>query len=297
MAHIHPMHDADPYFKIDPVTRNITNMSGKVVLVQYDHNSERFTFELPRRVEEHDMSLCNNVEVHFINGSTSAKSKGFYTVNDLQISESNENFVTCSWLISHEATKYVGSLNFLIRFECVEGDEITYAWSTNVYSGVSVSQGIYNTDSFTEFYIDTLEQWKNEVKASIIEAPYVILNSSTEGSSKRLMITVDDTGTITVVDADNPNAIAFYINGVEYEAQKGMTWAEYANSTYPSSHGRFESINVDADNNTAVFIDDGTFDGAALLVDADNSQAEVFSNDVIRPNGNYQLIFTIVDDF
>ena len=48
MAHIHSVYDNDTHFKIDPATRQISNESGKVVLMQNDHNSERFTFEIPR---------------------------------------------------------------------------------------------------------------------------------------------------------------------------------------------------------------------------------------------------------
>lgn len=48
MAHKHSMYDPDTHFKIDPVTRAIVNISDKNVLMQRDHNSEIFTFELER---------------------------------------------------------------------------------------------------------------------------------------------------------------------------------------------------------------------------------------------------------
>ena len=51
MAHSHAIIDDDLYFTIDPSTREIKNESQKVKLMQYDHNSEQFTFELPRFVE------------------------------------------------------------------------------------------------------------------------------------------------------------------------------------------------------------------------------------------------------
>lgn len=57
MAHKHPIYDTDPHFKIDGDTRVIINASDvKVALMQGDHNSERFTFEIPRYVDGHDMS-------------------------------------------------------------------------------------------------------------------------------------------------------------------------------------------------------------------------------------------------
>ena len=74
MSHIHSVYDGDTHFKIDPVTRQIENTSGKVILMQNDHNSERFTFEIPRTIDGHDMSQCNAVEVHYINIDAKDKS-------------------------------------------------------------------------------------------------------------------------------------------------------------------------------------------------------------------------------
>ena len=68
MAHTHTVKDTDTLFVIDPITRAVVNAeSKKTMLMQYDHNSETFTFEIPRYVEEHDMSLCNRVEIHYNN--------------------------------------------------------------------------------------------------------------------------------------------------------------------------------------------------------------------------------------
>lgn len=145
MAVRHGVNDTDNHFIIDPVTRTIVNKSGKLVLIQYDHNSERFTFECPRYIEKHDMSLCNRVEIHFINtGTGSSRSSGVYEIKDLHISPDNSNTVICSWLISQDATRYVGKLNFAIRFECVENDTIEYAWNTGIYSDIAISKSIFN---------------------------------------------------------------------------------------------------------------------------------------------------------
>jgi len=60
MAHIHPVYDTDSHFTINPITREIKNESStKTRLIQYDHNSERFSFDMPKTVEGHDMTLCN----------------------------------------------------------------------------------------------------------------------------------------------------------------------------------------------------------------------------------------------
>lgn len=60
VEHKHPVIDTDERFVIDPATREITCASRREnVLMQYDHNSQRYTFELPRYIDGHDMSpLC-----------------------------------------------------------------------------------------------------------------------------------------------------------------------------------------------------------------------------------------------
>ena len=120
MGHVHTVSDTDTIFSINPITRAIKNESNrKTTLIQGDHNSERYTFEIPRYIEEHDMSLCNKVEVHYLNiGENGTKKKGIYTVDDLKLSEDKEK-VICSWLISENATEYKGALNFLVRYMCV----------------------------------------------------------------------------------------------------------------------------------------------------------------------------------
>lgn len=165
MAVRHGVEDTDKHFIIDPVTRNIRNESGKLILIQYDHNSERFTFECPRNVDEHDMSLCNRVEIHYINtGTGNARSTGVYEVRDLQVAQDTNNVVTCSWLISQNSTQHVGKLNFVIRFACIAEDgTIEYAWNTNIYSDIVIAKGIYNGDQFVEDYVDLLEAWKQDL--------------------------------------------------------------------------------------------------------------------------------------
>ena len=55
MSHNHNVIDTDAHYKIDGITRTIVNIDEtKRELVQNDHNSERFTFEIPRYVDGHD---------------------------------------------------------------------------------------------------------------------------------------------------------------------------------------------------------------------------------------------------
>ena len=55
MAHSHQVVDDDKSFIIDSATRTISNpATNKLILIQHDHNSERFTFELDKVIEGHD---------------------------------------------------------------------------------------------------------------------------------------------------------------------------------------------------------------------------------------------------
>ena len=161
MAHLHSIYDSDLHFKIDPITREITNQSAnKVTLIQFDHNSERFTFEIPQRyIEGHDMSLCDRVEVHYLNANAVTKEQysGVYEVEDLQISPNGEDVVICSWLVSRNATSIAGTLNFVLRFACSKDD---YVWNTAIFKGINISNGIYNSEAIVEEYADVLEQWR-----------------------------------------------------------------------------------------------------------------------------------------
>lgn len=168
MAHLHSVYDTDAHFQIDGVTRAVKNASTtKTMVVQHDHNSERFTFEIPRMIDGHDMSTCNVVQVHYINIDSSDKTKqnsGIYEVDDLQISPESEDVVICSWLISANATQYVGNLSFIVRFACTTNGVVDYAWNTAVHSSVFVSKGIFNGDVIAEEYADILEQWRRDLE-------------------------------------------------------------------------------------------------------------------------------------
>ena len=46
--------------KIRPVS------AFKKTIMQYDHNSEVFTFSVPATIEGHNVTDCTHIEVHFI---------------------------------------------------------------------------------------------------------------------------------------------------------------------------------------------------------------------------------------
>lgn len=191
MEHKHGVYDSDTRFSINAVTRQIkSDPKQKTTVIQHDHNSERFTFELPRYIEQHDMSICNKVEVHYLNidAKTKEEKNGVYVSDDLQISPDDPEKVICSWLISNNATQLVGALSFIVRFCCVEGSNVTYAWNTAVAS-VNVSAGINAGEAVVAEYADILEKWK----AELYDAGYI--NAATMQNEMSLLKSRMDTFT------------------------------------------------------------------------------------------------------
>lgn len=169
MVHSHPVYDSDPHFKIDPISRAITNDgSKKTMLMQNDHNSERFSFEIPKLVEGHDITLCNRVEIHYTNSdsTTRASNFGVYEVKDMIVDPEDENRVIFTWLVSENATQYAGSLLFTVQFSCVENGVSVYRWNTAINNAVSIAKSMNNGDVITELFPDILAQWKNELFAA-----------------------------------------------------------------------------------------------------------------------------------
>ena len=158
--------DVETHFVVDPVTREITNKDmKKKVLIQGDHNSERFTFDIPHFIEGRDVAKCNSVQVHYINiGKGGKQSTGVYTVTDLDIYPFIHDMFKCSWLISGNATKHEGHLSFMLRFaEIVNEVEVKYAWHTETYDDIKVAKNINADLEFEEEYVDIIEQWKHNV--------------------------------------------------------------------------------------------------------------------------------------
>lgn len=202
MSHTHTMKDTDPSFYIDADLRTIESLSeDPVTLVKGDHNSEVFTFEMDRYIDEHDLKLCNKVEVHYINidaNSSKNRSPGIYTVTDLKVDPEDDKNILFTWTIPITATTYAGALSFIVRFECTEGEEILYAWNTTPCNEVTVLDSIYNDEFIEEEYTDVIGEWYNEILSAKNQAldeigkSGGIVVSNTEPESDDVNVWVDN---------------------------------------------------------------------------------------------------------
>lgn len=170
MSHSSKIFDTETHFKIDPATRSITNASNSNnILVQNDHNSERFTFDMPRYVDGHDMLESTVVRIHYRNVSSNGLSRNndVYSPDDVDLLEDDENTIAFTWLLSSATTQYIGNLHFSIEFLCVDGEKVEYAWNTGVYKEITIIESIHNTEEAAAEINDALSVIANQIKSEL----------------------------------------------------------------------------------------------------------------------------------
>ena len=167
-------------FTIDSDMKIISAASDeKLIIAQGDSNSETATFKMVRYIDEQDMSLCDTVQIHYLNLSNSDKTQrisGLYQITDMKVDETDESIITFSWPISQNATKFVGSLNFLVRFA-----KDTESWNTRAFSSITIVKTIDNTGPVVEQYADVLEQWYTDLVMAGTTGINAINEAKTEG--------------------------------------------------------------------------------------------------------------------
>lgn len=216
MTHLHTIEDHDKHFVIDPITKKIQPENPeKNKLVRYDHNSERYTFEMDRIIEGHDMSLCDIVQIHYINVASNKQTKNedVYEVKDLGLLEDNDNKIAFTWLISRNATMLDGILTFAIRFACSNGDSIDYELHTEIFSSISISNTIFNDgQSIVEEYSDILNQWKHElfsIEGTIQTAKNESLKAISDSKTDALnLINKNRTDSLNAIDANRTSSLS-----------------------------------------------------------------------------------------
>lgn len=186
MAHNHTVTDSDRRFKIHPATRRIINSSGKKKLMQLDHNSEVFTFEMPRFIDGHDMALCNVLEVHFNNISEDGnEQKPNMDELTIQVDPSNEENVIFAWTITENATQLAGILSFFFRFSCVNDDgSVEYNWHTESFDGITIGDVEYNSQVVIDFYADIIHTWRVEIVEAAVAGAAEAQTKAEEAQAK-----------------------------------------------------------------------------------------------------------------
>lgn len=229
----HGVNEGSKRFKIDPESRNITNrLASKTVLVQGDINSERLVFELPRFIAGHDMTLCDKIEVHYINikEDKTEQSEDVYPVKDIAAIPDSKDLASFSWLVSGNATKYMGVLGFLIRFACMKDDELVYAWHTNIYDNVEVGKGMNNGEAVKTKYADILEAWKAEIISK--------LRAEMEGDIIALREQLDTAKAEAKAYTDTAKAEAIaHTDKLKAETDKRLNTLESLTLDYPKDSG------------------------------------------------------------
>ena len=188
MAHDHNLIDSDKPFIIDPISRSITTENKKLKLMRGDHNFERYTFEVPLVIDGHDMSLCNDIRINYENISSTIRSdisKGPYRVKDAHIVDGDKLVFT--WLVSGNATKYAGTLQFSVGFRCLNGSEVEYAWNTDNFKNMIVSDVVNNdSEEVVETHTDILAEWEERLFG---EQESVLLPDTIDGKKYKLEVT------------------------------------------------------------------------------------------------------------
>lgn len=224
MAQDHRIVDDDNRFIIDGATRLITNLTGNhPSVMQFDHNSEVLTFQMPRFMEGHDMTLCDEVKVLYKNtgSGTSASNRPVVadveTINDLEIDE-DENSIVFSWTIPEFATLYAGKIVFQFKFVC-HGDpqeaEPKFKLYTEQYSFVEVRPSLDLSEILDAQFPNLLDEiesrliaFKNEAASPTMIAADMVL-STEPNAPNSLNMPVVSNGDGSIGNPKNPKVLYF----------------------------------------------------------------------------------------
>ena len=295
MPHEHPIIDDDARFQVNTDTKALVDSEpNKRTIVQYDHNSERYTFEIPRYIEGHDMSLCNVVEFQFTNIDKTTKEEvdGFLPLTDLHVSAENESKVICSCTIDKICTQHVGPLHFSIRYACEESDgTVEYEYNTRKYTRISIADGMGNREEV------------DAVKAQI--AAYI----EREGYEKApaTYILVDEDGNeVPAVLVDEKVDLSATANdirlGTTAVTAEGVTSGEKEIPAYHTEQGR-QLVEPGESLDILMYSDRCQYTGLNVIVCAYSGAADtsvsaemVVINDKLYPAGSVEALSEVTVD-
>lgn len=257
MPHIHNIVDDDRHFKIDPTSRTISSEVERHYIVQYDHGSEQFTFEIPRIVEGHDMSLSNRIEVHYTNITRNRREQNddvYFVKDDDRITDDDNLYFT--WQIHANATQLAGSLKFSVTFLCHdENGELTYEWGTTLFDGIQVLAKNRNAESAIASHPDFYSELVRDVVDSIPEDAPIMVNGVLPDENGNIELDVSgDVASVNGVLPDKNGNITLDLSG-DVASVNGVLPDEKGNITLDLS-GDVASVNgVHPDENGNITLD------------------------------------------
>lgn len=140
----------EPRFIINANSREITIPPVfKFLAAQYDHQAETIYFEIDRYYDNVDLSKKVCIVQYSNKGNKGDISEGFSRVTNMD-TYSIDGKIIFGWSIDSNATKYVGDIEFSVRFYSIdENNEFTYNFNTlSAYSTIADSLQIYSNNDY-----------------------------------------------------------------------------------------------------------------------------------------------------
>lgn len=286
-GHEHDVPDTDSYFSINPDTRVIESTSRyRNVLMQYDHNSQRYTFELPRYIDGHDMSLCTSVVVNYdnIEDQTETTNSSFYDVEDHRVNPDNPDMVLSSWLISRAATQLAGKLSFSIEYKCTDSDgNVTYEFGTDVFDEVTIKPRKKNSDAEVTEHVDLLEQWRTQIFGA---GDTVMSNITAEGEAQVAAVSSEGADQVSAVKAESEaQQEAVELKGAEALESIPEDYTETSNMADEAVRSKSDAIICEAEGETILLTDSSDDHVRGLKVFGKSTQFTTTGKNLL--NGDY----------
>lgn len=139
---------------IVPVDFNTT------IAYEGDVNSQIITFKCPRFAEGHDLSLCAEKRLRWINFAS--KNEGS---SKLICKKRNgeENYIYLEWQAQAEAFTKAGQLEIAISIFDMQNGKMAYSWNTSVFSGLKVGASLDSVGYLINNESDEYIPAKNEI--------------------------------------------------------------------------------------------------------------------------------------
>ena len=220
-------------FTVNPESRTITVPdTEKIFGVFSDGNTERKHFRCPKIVGDNiDLSTMHL----YVNYQNANGEKSAYLVEDVQ---TDEDYITFSWLISPNVTAYKGQIKYIV---CAKNGA-TAEWNTTLAEG-TVLEGLEATEEIVEKNPDIIEQILARLD-NVTEVPQEKISSAVEEYLQKNPVSVptklsdlqDDTTHRTVTDTEKESWDSKSDFSGNYNDLEGKPTIPTVPSTLPKPH-------------------------------------------------------------